>query len=427
VSLSIQTDTSLLKTIKSGYDNDPFCLKISNADKSIKDIEWKHGLLYIGNCLVIPHVGTLQEDLFHLVHDNLGHFGFEKSYTSLRNLYYWPSMQSDLQNSYLPLCIDCQRDKGNTSKPTGPLHPLPVPDQRGESIAIDFIGPLPLDNGFDVIVTITDRFGSDVWIAPTHINITAERFAAQFFDLWYCENDLPLNIVSDRDKLFISKFRKALAKLMGMKLKMLSSYHPETEGASERSNKTVVQCLRFHVERNQSGGSRALPLVQFNIMNTVNISTGFSPFQLHMGHAPRLIPPLISNDTPIPDEMNHSAAIELIERIKCDVSEAQDNLLAAKISQAEFANWRRGDEVVYEIGEHVMLSTKHRRREYLQKHSGWVAKFLPQFDRPFVITKANPSKSSYTLDLPNEPDHFPTFHASLLRKFHPNDDNPFPS
>ena len=278
-----------------------------------------------------------------------------------------------------------------------------------------------------MIVTITDRLGSDVRIAPTHINIIAEQFATQFFDLWYCENGLPLDIVSDRDKLFISKFWKALAKLTGVKLKMSSSYHPETDGASEHSNKTVVQCLRFHVKRNQSGWSRALPLVRFNIMNTINISTGFSPFQLRMGHSPRLIPPLIPNLAPVPDKINQSVAIELIGRIKCDVSEAQDNLLAAKISQVEFANRRCGDEIIYEVGERVMLSTKHRRREYLQKHSGRVAKFLPRFDGPFVITKANPTKSSYTLDLPNEPDCFPTFYASLLRKFHPNDDELFPS
>jgi Integrase zinc binding domain len=306
--LSVQTNPILLKIIKSGYDKDPFCLKISNAQKSINSLEWRHNsLLYIGNCLVIPRVGTLREDLFHLVHDSLRHFGFVKSYTSLWDSYYWPNMQSDLKNSYLPACIDCQCDKGRTSKPTGPLHPLPIPDQWGDSIAIDFIGPLPLDNGFDAIMTITDRLGSDICIAPTHIDITAKQFAAQFFNLWYCENSLPLNIVLDHEKSFVTKFCKALTKLTRMKLKMSSSYHPETDGASEHLNKMVVQCLHFHVERTQSGWLRALLLVRFNIMNTINVSTGFSPFQLRMGQSPRLIPPLISNDMSVPDEINHSS------------------------------------------------------------------------------------------------------------------------
>jgi hypothetical protein len=100
-----------------------------------------------------------------------------------------------------------------------------------------------MDEGYNCIVTITDRLGADVRIAPMHADITAERFAAQFFDLWYCENGLPLNIVSDRDKLFISKFWKALHKLTGVKLNMSSAYHPETDGSSERSNKTVTQAL----------------------------------------------------------------------------------------------------------------------------------------------------------------------------------------
>src|ERR1700683_760115 len=73
------------------------------------------------------------------------------------------------------------------------------PDQCGDFITIDFIGPLPLDDSFDAIVTITDRLGSDIHIAATHTNITTECFAAHFFDLWYCDNGLPLNIMSDRD------------------------------------------------------------------------------------------------------------------------------------------------------------------------------------------------------------------------------------
>jgi hypothetical protein len=209
---------------------------------------------------------------------------------------------------------------------------------------------------------------------------------------------------------------------------MSSAYHPETDGLSERSNKTITQCLRFHVERNQKGWVRALPLIRFNLMNTVNVSTGFSPFQLRMGRSPRLIPPLTPNNiATTASEEDSTNAIALLERINLDVSEAQDNLFAAKVAQATFANRHRGNEIVYSVGDKVMLSTEHRRQEYMQKHSGPVAKFMPRFDGPFLVTAANPNKSVYTLELPNEPERFPTFHASLLRKFVTNDDNLFPS
>jgi len=70
-----------------------------------------------------------------------------------------------------------------------------------------------------------------------------------------------------------------------------------------------------------------------------------------------------------------------------------------------------------------MLSTVHRRHEYIQKHSGCVTKFLPHFDGPFLVTKSHPKKSLYTLELPNEPDRFATFHASLLCPHVPNNNN----
>jgi hypothetical protein len=98
---------------------------------------------------------------------------------------------------------------------------------------MDFIGPLPTDEGYDCILTITDRLGSDIRIIPTKISITAEDLAVVFFDTWYCKNGLPNDIVCDRDKIFVSHFWKVLAKLTGIKQKMSSSYHPETDGSSE--------------------------------------------------------------------------------------------------------------------------------------------------------------------------------------------------
>ena len=182
------------------------------------------------------------------MHDTLGHFGFDKTYGSLRSAYYWPNMRRDLEKGYVASCPECQRNKSSTSKPIGPLHPLPIPDQCGDSVAIDFIGPLPEDDGNNCIITFTDHLGSDIQLAAMRTDIDAEKLAYIFFDKWYCENGLPTDIISDRDKLFISKFWKVLHKLTGVKLKLSTAYHPQMDGASERTNKTINQCLRYHIE-----------------------------------------------------------------------------------------------------------------------------------------------------------------------------------
>ena len=56
---------------------------------------------------------------------------------------------------------------------------------------MDFIGPLPRENGFDCILTITDRLGSDIQIIPTTCSLTAQGLAELFFKEWYCENGYP--------------------------------------------------------------------------------------------------------------------------------------------------------------------------------------------------------------------------------------------
>src|SRR5262249_5376608 len=131
----------------------------------------------------IPRNREIREQLFQIAHDTLGHFGFDKAYATIRDSYYWPGMRKDLEEAYIPSCSKCQRNKSRTTAPAGPMHPLPIPERRGDSVAIDFIGPLPKDEGYDCIVTMTDRLGgSDVRIEPTTMNVTAEEFARLFFD-----------------------------------------------------------------------------------------------------------------------------------------------------------------------------------------------------------------------------------------------------
>jgi hypothetical protein len=424
--LDISADESLLRDIISGYQNDDFAkqLKKDIEAGSIEGAREENNLLYVGRRLLIPNIPGVRELFYNLAHDTLGHFGFDKSYEALRDSYYWPNMRRDLEQAYIPSCSPCQRNKSRTTKPTGPLHPLPVPDARFEAVALDFVGPLPEEGGKDTILTMTDLLGAEIRLAPLHSTATAAEVAVILFDEWYCENGLMRQIVTDRDPLFTSELWTALHKLTGVKLKMSTAYHPQTDGASERTNKTLNQAIRYHVDNNQKGWLSKLPRIRFAIMNTVNASTGFSPFQLKTGRSPRIIPPLI------PAAANSTTAEldahKIVAQLELDVKEAQDNLLTAKIRQAYHANEHRAPEVVYKEGDLVMLSTENRRRNYKRKDKKRVAKFMPRNDGPYTVIRAFPEKSEYTLRLPNNPQTFPGFHSSLLKPFVANDPTLFP-
>lgn len=138
-------------------------------------------------------------------------------------------------------------------------------------------------------------------------------------------------------------------------------------------------------------------------MSTVNVSTSFTPFQLYLGRAPHLVPALYDNTTDAVVEDSGIAAeagADLVKRIQVNEMKAQDNLLLAKMNQALQANKHRGPEHEYRVGEKVLLSTFHRRREYMQRGDNRVAKFMVRYDGPYTITHAVPQTSTYTLDLP---------------------------
>lgn len=161
-------------------------------------------------------------------------------------------------------------------------------------------------------------------------------------------------------------------------------------------------------------------------MSTINASTGYSPFQLHMGRSPHIIPPLlVPTLANIPCE--HALTVEkIINSIHTDVTEAKDNLIHAKVTMAH-PNELRGCEEKYEVGNLVMLSTLHRRQEYKWHGEKCVAKFFPCFDGLFEITDCHPKASTYTLDMPNTPNMYHTYHTSELKRHVANDPVLFPS
>ena len=158
-------------------------------------------------------------------------------------------------------------------------------------------------------------------------------------------------------------------------------------------------------------------------MNTINSSTGYSSFQLHLGRSPRVIPPIVP--TSLPDNLRSmgSTAENIINQLTSDIADAKDNLIQAKAIQATYAKRSHSQEVVYQLGDKVMLSTFHRHRDFKQKGDDCVARFFPRWDGPYTITKAHPETSSYTLD--NDSPY--PYYASELKLYHRNDPMLFPN
>jgi hypothetical protein len=92
--LDISADESLLRDIIAGYQNDDFAKQLRKdiTAGSIEGAREENRLLYVGCRLLIPNIPQIRELLYHLAHDTLSHFGFDKSYEALQDSYYWPNM-----------------------------------------------------------------------------------------------------------------------------------------------------------------------------------------------------------------------------------------------------------------------------------------------------------------------------------------------
>ena len=107
-------------------------------------------------------------------------------------------MHWNLNNSYIPSYTDCMQNKSMISKPVGPLHSLSVSNNCFNSININFIGSLSKNEGYDMLIIATNWLGStDIHLISCHTTNTALEIAYLFFDNWYYENRLSLEIISN--------------------------------------------------------------------------------------------------------------------------------------------------------------------------------------------------------------------------------------
>lgn len=109
---------------------------------------------------------------------------------------------------------------------------------------MDFIESLPKSEGKDTMLVVVNGLTKYSHFIPLGHPFTVISTFEIFFNKVIKYHGLPKSIVSDRDKVFISKFWKALFKMMGTQFHQSTSYHPQTVGQTERVNKCLENFLR---------------------------------------------------------------------------------------------------------------------------------------------------------------------------------------
>ena len=141
-------------------------------------------------------------------------------------------MSNDIE-SYCKTCGICVTTKDANSKSAGLLYSLLIPDRPWQSIGMDFMGLLPKSNNFDYLLVIIDRLTSQVHLVPITMTVTARGVTWLILKEVVRLHGIPESIVSDRDTKFTSIFWKELYRLMGSKLLMSTTFHPQTDGVTE--------------------------------------------------------------------------------------------------------------------------------------------------------------------------------------------------
>ncbi|GJY08670.1 reverse transcriptase domain-containing protein [Tanacetum coccineum] len=204
-------------------------------------------------------------------------------YQDLKQLYWWPNMKADIV-AYASRCLTCSKVKAEHQKPSGLLVQPAIPEWKWEKITMDFVTKLPKTaNGYDTIWVIVDRLTKSTHFLPRRETDPMEKLMKPYMKEVVTRHGLPVSIISGRDGRFTSLFWKVLHKALGTRLDMITAYHPQTDGQSERTIKTLEDMLRAYVLDFGKSWDRYLPLVEFSYNNSYHTSIKAAPFEALYG------------------------------------------------------------------------------------------------------------------------------------------------
>ena len=323
-------------------------------------------------------------------------------------------MQADCLR-YVRNCVECRTYHSDQTRNRGMLHPLPIPDRPMQHLCMDFKEFPKSRRGNNCLLVIIDRLSK----APVSIPCTKDidsRGLAELFVSWiYRFGHTPDSIVSDRGPQFISSFWKEFCRIIGVKLRLSTAYHKQTDGQTEIMNRYIDQRLRPFVNYYQDNWDDMIPMMDRDQITLPHSSLGMPPYKVLYGSDPKN-----SWDWKTPkattakERLNYADAVAAATRNFEALELAKRNMAEAQARMKRSVDPHRRD-VDWKVGDKVYLSTKNLQQLRPSR------KLSEQWKGPFEIVKK--VGHAFKLALPDQSRIHDTFSPDVLLR---DPDDPLP-
>src|SRR6266478_386894 len=320
--------------------------------------------------------------------------------------YWWPGLSRYIAK-FITGCDMCNWMKTFPMQKVGKLIPNKVPDRHWQVISIDMIRELPDSKGYNAVLVVVDCLSKQIHAVPTVTSLDSAGVTWLFLEHVWCHHGILEEVISDCGPAFMSNFSRELAALLGVKLTPSTSYHPQTDGQTERMNQEIEAYLRVFVSHRQDDWANWLPLAEFTYNNKVHAATHQTPFKLNAGQHPRLgVEPMRTSTV--------EAADTFARRLDRAQEEAKATLERAADDMKRYYDQNHQAAPEYKVGDRVWLSLQNYLSDCPMK------KLDHKWAGPFLITKVI-SPAAFKLRLSAREKHVhPIVSISSIRPYTPD-------
>ncbi|KAL4083034.1 hypothetical protein QTP88_028364 [Uroleucon formosanum] len=236
---------------------------------------------------VISQQNAFELDKHAIIHEHHatvlgGHRGIQQTIKRIQCQYDWEGLKQDV-TEFINKCTSCQINTISNRNTKQPMIISTTASEPFEKVFIDVVGPLTrtLDGNAYILTMQCDltKFSIATPMANKESNTVAYHFVTSFV----CIHGMPQSLVSDQGTEFLSRVFTETCKLIGIKHSTTSPYHPQANGALERSHRTLGEYLRHYVDVNQQNWDSYVPYAMFVYNSLVHSSTGKQPYELLYG------------------------------------------------------------------------------------------------------------------------------------------------